>query len=131
MALLTPRCSESCERISSKPDGVRNSAGAPIARYISPTVAATGRAIGFSVAGVDADATGLVASAAGALKEAPSVVPAGAEMVALGGVIAKGKLPSDALAGNKLAPVRPLFGERLRVPEGKDEGLSEGHNERY
>ncbi len=102
-----------------------------MARYISPAVATTGRAIGVSVAGVDADATGLVASAAGALKEAPSAVPAGAEMVALGGVVAKGKLPSDALAGNKLAPVRPLVGERLGVPEGKDEGLSEGHNERY
>ena len=102
-----------------------------MARYISPTVATTGRAIGVSVAGVDADATGLVASAAGALKEAASAVPAGAEMVALGGVVATGKLPSDALAGNKLAPVRPLVGERLGVPEGKDEGLSEGHNERY
>ena len=102
-----------------------------MARYISPTVATTGRAIGVSVAGVDADATGLVASAAGALKEAPSVVPAGAEMVALGGVITKGKLPPDALDGNKLAPVRPLVGERLGVLEGKDEGLSDGHNERY
>ena len=80
---------------------------------------------------MDADAIKLVASAAGGLKEAASAVPAGAEIVALGGVTAKGKLPSDALTGNELAPVRPLVGERLGVPEGKDEGLSEGHNERY
>ncbi len=79
---------------------------------------------------MDADAIGLVASAAGALKEAPSAVPAGDEMVALGRVTAK-EVPSDALTSNKLVPVRPLVGKMLGVPEGKDEGLSEGQNERY
>jgi hypothetical protein len=53
-----------------------------MARYISPTVATTARD-GVSVAGVDTDAIGLIASAAGALKEAASAVPAGDEVAAL------------------------------------------------
>ena len=49
LALLTPRCCESCERISSKPDGVNNSAGTPIARYNSPTEGASEGGIGVGV----------------------------------------------------------------------------------
>jgi hypothetical protein len=54
-------------------------------------------------------------------------------MVGLGGVIAKGKLPSvggvKALTGNKRASVGPIVGEKLGVPDDSNEGLSEGHDE--
>ena len=82
----------------------------------------------------------MVASASGALKEAPFAVPAGDEMVELGGVTANGEVPSvgrvegskvGALTGNKRASVGLIVGERLGVPDGSDDGLSEGHDERY
>ncbi len=109
-----------------------------IARYTTPTVVAIGRAVGDSVGGVDTGATTSVASASGALEETPSAMAAGDEMVAaLDGAIAEGKLPPPVrvveateigvLSGNMLA----LVGERVGLPEGCDDGLSEGHNERY
>ena len=101
-----------------------------IARYISPTVATTG-AIVVSVGGADTGATGSLRSR-GALEGASSAVPAGDKMVALGSDTAEIELSAiGALTGNKLAPVGPIVGERLGVPEGESEGLSEGCNERY
>jgi hypothetical protein len=48
-------------------------------------------------------------------------------MLALGAVIAEGRLPSiGALTRNELASVGPIVGERLGVPDGSDKGLSEG-----
>jgi hypothetical protein len=63
---------------------------------------------------------------------------AGDEMVpALSGAVAEGTLPPSVrgveateigvLTGNMLA----LVGERVGLPEGSDDGLSDGHNERY
>ena len=102
-----------------------------IARYISPTVATTG-AIVVSVGGADTGATGSLARSWGALEGAPSAVPAGDKMVALGGDTAEIELSAiGALTGNKPAPIGPIVGERLGVPEGESEGLSEGCNERY
>jgi len=118
--------------------GVSNSAAAAIARYTTPTVVAIGRAVGDCVGGVDTKATASVASASGALEETLSAIAAGDEMVpALSGAVAEGTLPASArvveaaeigaFTGNMLA----LVGERVGLPEGCDDGLSEGHNERY
>ena len=104
-----------------------------IARYISPTVATTG-AIVVSVGGADTGATGSLARSWGALEGAPSAVPAGDKMVALemGSDTAEIELSAiGPLTGNKPTPVGPIVGERLGVPEGESEGLSEGCNERY
>ncbi len=117
--------------------GVSNSAAAAIARYTTPTVVAIGRAVGDCVGGVDTGATASVASASGALEETLSAMAAGDEMVpALSGAVAEGTLPPSVrgveateigvLTRNMLA-----LGERVGLPEGSDDGLSDGHNERY
>ena len=101
-----------------------------IARYNSPTVAAIGRAVGDSVGEATGASELVPPSAGGALEEAPSALPAGEEMVAVGGAITKGKLLSAGrVEGTKV--VGRIVGERVGEPEGRDEGLSEGHNERY
>ncbi len=52
---------------------------------------------------MDTGATGLLAPAWGALKEAPFAVPVGDEMMELGGVTAKGELPSvGRVEGSKI-----------------------------